>query len=93
MTVLPELIPVMIKLIQEGETGTWNIVNPGVISHKEIMEMCGIVKEYVDITKQSELTRVARSNNHLSTSKLMQFSKKHNLIINDIHTAVKNMIN
>lgn len=92
MTVLPELIPVMIKLIQEGETGTWNIVNPGVISHKEIMEMCGIDKEYVDITKQSELTRVARSNNHLSTGKLMQFAKKHNLIINDIHIAVKNMI-
>lgn len=93
MTVLPELIPVMIKLIDEGENGTWNIVNPGVISHKEIMDMCGIEKEYVDISKQSELTRVGRSNNHLSTDKLMKFVNKHNMIVNEIHEAVRNIIN
>lgn len=92
MTVLPELIPVMIKLIEEGETGTWNIVNPNVISHKEILEMCGVEKEYVDISKQSELTRVARSNNHLSADKMMNFANKHGLIVNEIHTAIKNII-
>lgn len=92
MTVLPELIPVMIKLIEEQEVGTWNIVNPGTISHKEIMDMCNIEKEYVSITEQSKLTRVARSNNCLSTDKLMNFVNKHNLHVNDIHTAVKNII-
>lgn len=92
MSVLPELIPVMVKLIEEHETGTWNIVNPNVISHKEILDMCGVEKEYIDISQQSEVTRVARSNNHLSTDKLMNFAKKHGLVVNEIHVAVKNMI-
>lgn len=92
MSVLPELIPVMVKLIEEHETGTWNIVNPNVISHKEILDMCGVEKEYIDISQQSEVTCVARSNNHLSTDKLMNFAKKHGLVVNEIHVAVKNMI-
>lgn len=92
MSVLPELIPVMVKLIEEHETGTWNIVNPNVISHKEILDMCGVEKEYIDISQQSKVTCVARSNNHLSTDKLMNFAKKHGLVVNEIHVAVKNMI-
>lgn len=95
MTVLPELIPVMIKLIEGGQAGTWNIVNPGTISHKEIMDIYGISKTYIDISRQSELTRVARSNNHLCVNKLMTFVKEYNdnhvdkLIINEIHDAIK----
>lgn len=92
MSVLPELIPVMVKLIEEHETGTWNIVNPNVISHKEILDMCCVEKEYIDVSRQSEVTSVARSNNHLSTDKLMNFAKKHGLVVNEIHVAVKNMI-
>lgn len=92
MTVLPELIPVMVKLIEVGKTGTWNIVNPGVISHKEILDMCGLQKEYVDITHQSELTCVARSNNQLSTNKMMEFVKEHGLIVNEIHEAIRNLL-
>lgn len=95
MTVLPELIPVMIKLIELNKTGTWNIVNPGVISHKEIMDMYNIKKKYIDISHQSELTRVARSNNHLCVDKLMSFVNEYNnthddkLIVNEIHDAIK----
>ena len=94
MTVLPELIPVMIKLIELNKTGTWNIVNPGVISHKEIMDMYNINKKYIDISHQSEITRVARSNNHLCVDKLMSFINEYNnthddkLIVNEIHDAI-----
>lgn len=95
MTVLPELIPVMIRMIETGKNGTWNIVNPGTISHKEIMDIYNIEKKYVDISRQSELTRVARSNNHLNVDKLMSFINEYNnthvdkLIINEIHDAIR----
>lgn len=95
MTVLPELIPVMIRMIEVGKNGTWNIVNPGTISHKEIMDIYNIEKKYVDISRQSELTRVARSNNHLNVDKLMSFINEYNdnhvdkLVINEIHDAIK----
>lgn len=95
MTVLPELIPVMIRMIEIGKNGTWNIVNPGTISHKEIMDIYNIEKKYVDISRQSELTRVARSNNHLNVDKLLSFINEYNnthvdkLIVNEIHDAIR----
>ena len=92
MTVLPEMIPIMVSLIATGQTGTWNCVNPNVISHKEILDMLGIQKEYVDISHQSELTRVARSNNHLATTKIEQYCSTHGLTLNEIHTAVAKLL-
>ena len=92
MTVLPEMIPIMVTVIATGQTGTWNCVNPNVISHKEILDMLGIQKEYVDISHQSELTRVARSNNHLATTKIEQFCATHGLTLNEIHTAIAKLL-
>lgn len=92
MTVLPEMIPIMVTLIVTGQTGTWNCVNPNVISHKEILDMLGIQKEYVDISHQSELTRVARSNNHLATTKIEQFCATHGLTLNEIHIAIAKLL-
>ena len=45
MTVLPELLPIMLNMIEKNETGTINLTNPGTISHNEIMEL---FKKYVD---------------------------------------------
>ena len=76
MTVLPELLPLVIKLIRLNKTGTLNLTNSGVISHNEILEM---YKEYVDpnftwinfsIEEQSKIIASARSNNYLDTNKL-----------------------
>lgn len=92
MTVLPEMIPIMVTLIATGQTGTWNCVNPNVISHKEILNMLGIQKEYVDISHQSELTRVARSNNHLATTKIEKFCADNGLTLNEIHTAIAKLL-
>ena len=39
MTVLPELLPVVLKLAEANHTGTLNLTNPGLISHNEILEM------------------------------------------------------
>jgi 3,5-epimerase/4-reductase len=45
MTVLPELLPIMIDMALNKINGTINLVNPGLISHNEILE---IYKEIVD---------------------------------------------
>jgi dTDP-glucose 4,6-dehydratase len=76
MTVLPELIPIAIDMMLDNLTGTINLVNPGLISHNEILE---IYKEIVDpnfewknfsIEEMNSITDCKRSNNYLDTSKL-----------------------
>lgn len=39
MTVLPDLLPVMVEKMISGDTGTVNLVNPGPMSHNEILEL------------------------------------------------------
>lgn len=74
MTVLPELLPVMLDLLQKSHTGTVNLVNPGAITHNEILEM---YREIVNgsftwknfsIEEQNKILASKRSNNHLDTS-------------------------
>lgn len=76
MTVLPDLIPVLIDLASKKITGTFNLTNPGVISHNEILSL---YKRYVDpdfvwenftIEEQNNLLLSQRSNNHLDTFQL-----------------------
>jgi hypothetical protein len=78
MTILPELLPVLIDMVRNKTTGTFNFTNPGVISHNEILEL---VKEIVDpaltwenftIEEQSKILLAGRSNNHLCTDKLIK---------------------
>ena len=78
MSVLPELIPYVIKMIQHKQIGTINLTNPGVISHNEILQL---YKEIVDplfvwknftIEEQNEILSSKRSNNMLNTDKLKQ---------------------
>jgi dTDP-4-dehydrorhamnose reductase len=76
MTVLDELIPVSIKMMENNETGLYNFTNPGTISHNEILE---IYKNFVDSTfkwknftieEQDKILESKRSNNYLDTTKL-----------------------
>ena len=76
MTVLPDLIPIMIDLAIKKHVGTVNLVNPGLISHNEILEM---YREIVDnnftwknftVEEQNQILASGRSNNYLDTSKL-----------------------
>lgn len=39
MTVLPELLPIVVTMIQRGITGAVNLTNPGSISHNKILEL------------------------------------------------------
>lgn len=76
MTVIPDVLPIMVDMIKKQKTGTVNLVNPGVISHNEILDM---YTEIVDPTftyenftleEQSKILKSDRSNNRLDTTLL-----------------------
>ena len=79
MTVLPELLPKIIDMMDTNKTGILNFTNPGLISHNEILEM---FKEIVDPTfewknfsveEQRQILACDRSNNYLDTTRLENF--------------------
>jgi len=76
MSVLPELLPFVLKMMDQNITGTINLTNPGLISHNEMLEM---YKEIVDPDftwknfsqdEQRKILASDRSNNFLDTTKL-----------------------
>lgn len=76
MTVLPDMLPIMVQMIQDQCVGTYNMTNPGYISHNEILEM---YKRFLDPTftyqnftleEQHRILLSERSNNTLETKKL-----------------------
>jgi nucleoside-diphosphate-sugar epimerase len=79
MTILPELLPISIKMTLDELKGVYNFTNPGAISHNEILEM---YKKYVDpsftwknftIEEQNQILKAKRSNNTLDVSKLVKY--------------------
>ena len=90
MSVLPDLIPIMYKMMLDNELGTYNFTNPGTISHNDILTM---YKELVDetftwtnitIEEQDTILMSKRSNNQLNTDKL---ESKYN--ISNIKDSIK----
>jgi len=76
MTVLPDLLPIVMDMIQNKKTGTINLTNPGTISHNEILDM---YIKYIDPTytyhnftqeEQRKILQSERSNNFLDTTLL-----------------------
>jgi dTDP-4-dehydrorhamnose reductase len=76
MSVLSELLPLVFDMMKTKTNGTFNLTNPGVISHNEIL---GMYKEIVDptfkwtnfdIEEQAKILKSDRSNNYLNTDKL-----------------------
>ena len=76
MTVLPELLPLIVKLMKDKTVGTLNFTNPGLISHNEILEMYKEIVEpefrWQNFSKeeQSKILTSDRSNNYLDTTRL-----------------------
>lgn len=77
MTVLHDLLPVAIDMALKKRTGTYNFVNPGVISHNQILEL---YKKYIDanftwvnftLEEQAQVIKAGRSNNELDVTKLL----------------------
>jgi dTDP-4-dehydrorhamnose reductase len=79
MTVLDDMLPIMLNMIINGKTGTFNMVNPGVISHNEILEMYRDIVDpnfhWENFTQEEQLKILSadRSNNYLDTEKLEMY--------------------
>lgn len=78
MTVLHDLLPLIPQMLERRLTGNYNFVNPGTISHNEILDL---YREYIDpqfayenftIDEQNQILLSKRSNNCLDASKLQQ---------------------
>jgi dTDP-4-dehydrorhamnose reductase len=92
MTVIDTLFPVLVDMITRGRVGTVNLVNPGAISHGEILQM---YKDIVDdkftwetftLEEQDQILKSKRSNNTLETNQLTRWGYTDIL---DIQKAVK----
>ena len=99
MTYLPDMIPIIVDLCINQKNGTYNCVNKGYISHKNIFDIYNnnIVKnnEYqkhiYELINENELNNILkskRSNNVLDTTKL---EKEYN--IRDINECINECIN
>jgi 3,5-epimerase/4-reductase len=85
MSVLSELLPFVLKMMEQKQTGTMNLTNPGLITHNEILEM---YKEIVDpnftwsnftIDEQNLILASKRSNNCLNTTLLESYANVTNI--------------
>lgn len=72
MTVLDELLPLAIEGAVRGLTGVYNFTNPGVVSHREVLDMYkpGHPWTYFTEEEQNKILAAPRSNNFLDTTKL-----------------------
>jgi dTDP-4-dehydrorhamnose reductase len=79
MTVLDDFVPIIADMAKKRLTGTFNTVNPGLISHNEILTM---YRDIVDptftwenftIEEQDKILDAKRSNNYLDTEKLLKY--------------------
>lgn len=76
MSVLDELLPLSIEMMNNYEIGTFNFTNPGTISHNEILQMYKQIInpefkwENFSKEEQSTVLLANRSNNMLDTTKL-----------------------
>jgi dTDP-4-dehydrorhamnose reductase len=89
MSYLPDLLPVAVMLMKDSRMGTINLVNPGLITHNEILQM---YKELVHpkfswvnftIEEQDQILASKRSNNLLNTIDMERMG------VPDIKTSIR----
>lgn len=77
MAVMHDLLPVIIDMTEKKCTGIYNFVNPGTLSHHEVIEL---YKKYIDpnhhydtftLEEQDAILKVPRSNCELDVTKLL----------------------
>ena len=78
MTILYDLLPLIPQICLRKLTGCYNFVNPGTVSHNEILDL---YKLYIDpsftyenftIEEHDKILKSKRSNNELSAAKLLK---------------------
>lgn len=98
MTVLPQLLPIMIDMMEQGVVGTYNMCNPGLITHNQILDL---YRQHVDAAfctvnfsaeEQAKILAAGRSNNYLDTRKLEAYCAKRELRLDTIYDAVETVL-
>ena len=88
MTIVEDMIETTIQLMDRGKTGIYNVVNSGVITHKEILDMYTDMVDpeftYTLIPTHELDTTAGRSNCMLNTDKL----EREGLELMDIKEAI-----
>src|SRR5207249_2413135 len=91
--VLPELLPIVVDMMEKRVTGTMNLCNPGTITHDEILTMYRDIVdpsfEWTNFTleEQRQILSSDRSNNFLDTKKLEGMYK-----VDPIKVAVRKVL-
>jgi 3,5-epimerase/4-reductase len=94
MTVLDDMWAPIDAMITAKTTGTYNLVNPGVVDHSWILTK---YRDVVDPTHtwseisyedQMKILKSERSNNELTTDKLEDFCADHGIPLPDIRTSI-----
>lgn len=97
MSILDDLLPLIPQMAQRRLTGTYNFVNPGVISHNEILDL---YKQYINpgfrytnfsVEEQDTILKARRSNSYLDASKLKKEFPELRSIKESIITVFKKM--
>lgn len=99
MSILDDLLPLIPIMIERRLTGIYNLVNPGTISHNQVIEL---YKQYVNpnhhyenftIEEQNKILAVPRSNCELSAEKLLNEFPQVPHIKESIATVFKEIAN
>jgi len=94
MTVLDTMWPILDRMIERNMTGTFNLVNPGLIEHNWVLEQYKIHLDHnhtwttVSYDTQMQFIKSHRSNNELTTTKLESFCKEEGLTLPTIQESV-----
>lgn len=93
VSVLPELLPISIKMTKSRLKGIYNLTNPGAISHNELLTL---YKTYINndftwvnfsLEEQDAILKAKRSNCELDTTKLQSFHE-----VTEVHKAIENLL-
>jgi 3,5-epimerase/4-reductase len=94
MTVLDDMWPILDRMIERRTTGTYNMVNPGVVEHNWVLEQYKALLDpthvwtSVSYDEQMKFIKSHRSNNELTTAKLEMFCATEGLPLPDINTSI-----
>ena len=97
MSILDDLLPIAIEMTKRELKGNYNFVNPGTISHNEILDL---YKMYVDpnftyanftVEEQDKILKARRSNNELDATKLKSEFPDLPSIQQSIHSVLQKM--
>ena len=74
-SILPELLPILLDMITKNNTGTINLVNPGLITHNEILEMYRNIVDpnftWENISTDEKQNSPEKANHYQNTQKLI----------------------